>query len=314
MADVGVDTIGIAIPQNRSDFEGAVFRKASRTRLPGGGFVATGIGGLAWVEASLPKRSQGQNVEAIPVARVRDEVEALVEEARAFVECEPFVVKEVDREGVVRTFSAANPKVVRLDLVRDFQLVEPSLLATLLDGLASVPQGRRAKVQRFADGKSGRAETLRVGPGAWAATLYDKHSESGGLAAKGHLRAEFRLRARQLRSSRVTAAGGEIYSLDDLNHERGEVVRKMWWDLVGFGSWVGARNDIWGALATTGLSDRGKLFFVGWYTARRDGQDLQVSDKTERRFRQILKQLQLGSGEGRRVRLNYETGCEEVAA
>lgn len=311
---VRVDTVGIAIPENRRDFEDGVLRRGMRMRLPGGGFVATGVGGLAWVEASLPKRVNGQNVEPLGVDEVKSAIVALVAEAQALVPCESFEVKEVDRDGVVRSFSAENPKIVRLDLVRDFRLGEPSLLTSVLDGLAAVPQGGRAKVQRFADGKSGRAETLRVGPGAWAATLYDKHCESGGLADKGHLRAEFRLRARQLRSRRVAASGSEIYSLADLDEERGERIRRSWWDLVGFGSWVGASPNIWEALAGTGLSDRGKLFFVGWYMARRDGQDLVVSDKTERKFRQILKRLEIGSGGTRRVRLNYERGCEEFAA
>jgi len=309
-----VDTVGIAVPQSERDLEAGRLGRGERIRLPRGGFVSTGIGGMAWIEASLPKRLTGQNVAAVELERVPDAIAELVDEAQALVECENFEFSEVDTSGVVHRVSARNPKIVRLDLVRDFQLESPNNLTAVLDGLASVPQHGQSKVQRFADGKSGRAETLRVGPGAWAATLYDKHRESGGVAERGHLRAEFRLRARQLRSSRVAALESEIYTLEDLGEERCEKVRRCWWDLVGFGSWVGGSLSIWDSLAKIDLSDREKMFFVGWYVARRDGQHLEVADKTERKFRKILKRLEIGGIGQARVRLNYELGKEEVAA
>jgi len=311
---VQVDTVGVAVPQRQRDFESGMLGRGERMRLPGGGFVSTGIGGMAWIEASLPKRLSGQNITAVGLEQVPEAIAELVDEARSLVPCEDFEFAEVDLAGVVHRVSAENPKIVRLDLVRDFRLESPDNLTAVLDGLASVPQHGQSKVQRFADGKSGRAETLRVGPGAWAATLYDKHRESGGVAERGHLRAEFRLRARQLRSSRVAALESEIYTLEDLEEERCERVRRCWWDLVGFGSWVGGTASIWDSLATTDLSDREKMFFVGWYVARRDGQHLVVAEKTERKFRKILKCIDIGGIGQSRIRLNYELGKEEVAA
>jgi len=310
---VVVDTVGVAVPLLEASGSHLV-RPERRVRLPGGGFAATGVGDVLWVEGSLPKRRSGENVEGLPLADAADVVREMVDEAAAVVGVRLGSVREVDADGVVRVVSPANPKIVRLDLVRDFQLSDPKLLSVVLDGLASVPQNGQAKVRRYADGKSGHAETLRVGPGSWAATLYDKHVETGGLAEKGRVRAEFRLRSRQLRSSRARRLGATIEALEDLDEKRGEQLRRAWWDLVGFGSWVGHRRSVWDALGETSMSDRERIFFVGWYAARRDRQELAVSDKTERKFRGVLRALELGGSGSCRVRLNYESGSEEVAA
>ena len=188
-----VDTVGVAFPVCgmglRREFRSEI---APRTRfaLSSGGFLSVGVGEMAWVEASLPKRSRGENVSGVTIGEAKELIHEMVEEACLYVE--PEVSREISTEsGVTAVVSASNPRIVRLDLVRDFQLTDPSRLTDILNGLSNIPRDGRTKVRRFADGRTGRAETLRVGPSSWAATLYDKHVESGGLAEKGALRRQF---------------------------------------------------------------------------------------------------------------------------
>jgi hypothetical protein len=82
--------------------------------------------------------------------------------------------------------------------------------------------------------------------------------------------------------------------------------------MVGFGRWVGGVRDVWDVLAGASLSDREKVFFVGWYEARKAGRRLELCDKTERRYRRVLAELELARSGEERIRLNYELGHEEV--
>ncbi len=314
VSGVAVDTVGVAFPiEELACREVVASLPGRRLALAGGGFVAVGVGDSAWVEASLPKRVNGENVSAMPVAEMAGVVRDMVEEAcEVVVPGAPRTV--VGSDGVSREVSVENPRVVRLDLVRDFALVDEALLPVLLSGLALVPRGGAVKTRLFADGRSGRAETLRVGPGSWAATLYDKHRETGGLAPQGALRSEFRLRGRQLSSARAASLDAVVVALSDVDEAKGERLRRGWFELVGFGSWVGGRRDVWGALASSGLSDREKLSFVGWLSARQEGVGLAVCSKTDRKYRTVLAALELGDGASRRVRLNYDLGCEELAS
>ena len=256
---VGVDTVGVAFPSTGFRLPNV----AGRQSLPSGGFVATGVPGFAWVEASLPKRVSGQNIEALPVSEVQRVVGEMVVEACRFVAPDAPVrtLGEGDREIVT---SVEDPRIVRLDLVRDFRLRDPDSLTSILTGLADIPRRGRVKVRRFNDARSGRAETLRVGPGSWAATLYDKAAETKGLAPRGSLRAEFRLRGRQLLSQRMRSNLSSIATLSDVTESKAELARRFWFDQVHFGSWVGGRTDIWRGLRKIGLSDREMLYFVGW--------------------------------------------------
>lgn len=304
---VKVDTVGVAFPSE--GFRDVAMR--GRVSLPSGGFVATGLGGFAWVEASLPKRIRGENVEGLDVQEVAGAIEAMIDEACEVVVPSGPVMTTADGLGGVKV-SLEDPRIVRLDLVRDFQLRDPDVLTPLLSGLAEIPRSGRMKVRRFNDGRSGRAETLRVGPGAWAATLYDKCAETGGLAPRGYLRSEFRLRGRQLVSQPVRNSVGALVRVSDLTVERAEGVRRMWFDRVGFGSWVGGSPDLWATLRAFGLSDREMLYFVGWLEARRHGVMVRVSEPTDLRCRRILRSLQPGDGGRRRVRLDYDMGHELV--
>jgi len=317
VVELSVDTVGIAIPVSGRGLRAGVraeWGDRNRFKLPGGGFVGVGVGEMAWIEASLPNRARGENTAGLNLSEAREAIDDLLAEALYFVE--PAPPREMSTEtGVVRTISLKDPRVVRLDLVRDFHLDDPSRLTSILDGLAQVPRDGRIKVRRFADGRTGRAETLRVGPASWAATLYDKHVESGGLAKSGSLRAEFRLRSRQLSAMSTQEKFGALVTVSDLSEERCEGIRRSWFDKAKFGSWIGGHHTIWDALLQTELSDREKLFFVGWLQARNDCFTVDISSKTDRRYRRILASLPDLAGVGGEIqmRLNYETGCEEVA-
>lgn len=312
-----IDTVGVAIPVSgigvRDSFRNEMGFQ-NRFRLPKGGFVAVGIGEMAWIEASLPNRSRGENTAGVSLDEAKVLIQEMVEEALIFVK--PAGERVIETEsGVRRTVSLDDPRVVRLDLVRDFKLEEPRRLTAILDGLAGVPRDGRIKVRRFADGRTGCAETLRVGPASWAATLYDKHAESGGLADRGSLRAEFRLRSRQLSSVGTKTRHGAIVALSDCEEDRCENIRKEWFDKAKFGTWVGGRKSIWDLLRETELSDREKIFFVGWLHARNDSIVTSISSKTDRRYRRMLSQMPtiddyVGDVS---MRLNYELGCEEIA-
>jgi len=312
-----IDTVGVAIPVSgmgvRDSFRNELGFQ-NRFRLPNGGFVAVGVGEMAWIEASLPNRSRGENTSGVSLEEARVLIQEMVQEATIFVE--PAGPRNIETEfGLSRSVSFEDPRVVRLDLVRDFKLEEPRRLTSILDGLAGVPRDGRIKVRRFADGRTGCAETLRVGPASWAATLYDKHVESGGLADRGSLRAEFRLRSRQLASVGTQRRHGAIVSLSDCEEDRCESIRRAWFDKAKFGTWVGGRKSIWDQLRETELSDREKIFFVGWLHARNDSVVTGISSKTDRRYRKILAQMPAIDEYAGDVsmRLNYETGREEIA-
>lgn len=314
MASVGIDTVGVAFPIDERKSRDVVFAaNGRRLKLSGGGFVSVGVGESAWVEASLPKRAGGENVDGVSVGEAHRLIRELVSEACELVE--PAAVRSMSRPGGGTVeVSAENPRLVRMDLVRDFTLRDPSLQTVILNGLAEVPRGGGVSVRRFSDGRTGEAMTLRVGPGAWAATLYDKCAETGGLAPEGSLRCEFRLRGRQLGSVRAIASGGSMMVLGDVSEDRCDSLRRAWFEHVGFGSWVGSRDGFWQSLQHTDLTDRERMSFAGWYFARQAGVQLALSDKSERKYRGVLRELDSRSEVSGRVRLDYDLGSEVVAA
>lgn len=203
------DTVGIAVPIEAFDMVGATHtidgegteseRHRWSRQLPGGGFLATGFANKAWIEASIPKRvdPEGENIRSLPLVETIDGLAGLYAEAAEYLE-------------VDQAHRFEESKLVRVDLVRDFSDVED--LPLLLDGLGRVEQPGRSKVRRFADPARGQAESLRVGPRAWACSLYDKHAETGGKAPAGSLRFEARLHGDQL-SSRFARDNGGLFSV-----------------------------------------------------------------------------------------------------
>lgn len=255
------DTVGIAVPCDDFDRVGCSVTidgystdqekyRYSR-KLAGGGFVATGIGNAAWLEASLPKRVSDDDDNSVALG-LDDALGALYDmydEAREWCDYSPGHLFE-------------ESKLVRLDLVRDFHDVEHQ--TELLDGLASIDQPGRAKVRRFADPSANRAETLRVGPRAWGCTLYDKHVETGGKAPEGQVRFEARLHRPQLTSVFARTHGGCFMVVGDLVRCRldGEgdggdslaIAQRAWFERVGFDRAVSSKRGLYDAVRGAGLS------------------------------------------------------------
>jgi len=318
------DTVGVAVPVRDFDRLGcevsisnygsdqAQYRYSRR--LAGGGFVSTGVGHVAWIEASLPKRADPEqsNVVALPVGQALDVLRDLVDEASGFLDVERGHLFEESR-------------LVRLDLVRDFQGVTRQ--TELLDGLATVKQDGRSKVRRFADPTANRAETLRIGPRAWGCTLYDKHTETGGKAPVGHVRFEARLHRDQMVSVFARKNGGHLRCVGDLvrvglegDNDGGRslrVLQRAWFDRVNFGAAVPASSTLADALAGAGLTPAVAAGLWAYLTL--PGWRVNCSAPTERRYRRLAQSLgftpvldALDSSRGELVRLDYATGRQVV--
>jgi len=231
---VEVDTFAIAFPVVDVDTTGATVTTqgygtpntivSGKRPLEGGGFLAWGRGGMAWAEASLPKRFDGQNVSALRWEEALDAGEALYREAAAWC--------ELDRAREGHKFERS--KVVRIDLVRDFEGVAD--VSWLLDGLAGVRQKGRVGTKRFSDRERGGSATLSAGNAAWLCTLYDKFAESLGAdgSEPGHLRFEARCRQRLLQSAGAVMAGGKVERVGDLSEVKAAGMRRQQYRRVGF--------------------------------------------------------------------------------
>jgi len=326
-----VDTVGIAVPITDFDQMGCEvqisgYQTATMTyrynrRLTGGGFIGTGVGATAWLEASLPKRvdPEGDNSTALELDPAVEALHGLYIEARQFIDVDPRHVFE-------------ESKIVRLDLVRDFQGVDRQ--TELLDGLAAISQPGRAKVRRFADPSANRAETLRVGPKAWGCTLYDKHTETGGKAAPGHLRFEARLHRDQLTSVFARHNGGIVNTIEDLyrlgrdfDGDNGTSLAQAqyaWFRRVGFHQTIAAPHQLVKEIARLELSAARAaslwafLTLPGWAAA--------CSRNTRAKYRQLAEQLDVcprfdahdqptlvDASKGATMELDYQRGTLRAA-
>lgn len=327
----GVDTLGIAVPITDFDKTGCSvqidrYQQAGESfrysrKLKGGGFVGTGVGATAWLEASLPKRlsPEGDNSTAVDLDTAIDAMWGMLVEAQEFIEVDPAHVFDESR-------------IVRLDLVRDFQGVDRQ--TEVLDGLAAITQPGRAKVRRFADPSANRAETLRVGPRAWGCTLYDKHQETGGRAAPGHLRFEARLHRDQLTSVFARHNGGIVNTIEDLyrmgrdfDGDNGTALAQTqfaWFRRVGFHQEIPATHQLVNEIrrleltAARAASLWAFLTLPGWAAA--------CSRNTRAKYRQMAEQLDmcprfdafdrpvlLDASKGKSLRLDYISGTQIAA-
>ncbi len=278
-----------------------------RQALPSGGFVSLGVAGKAWVEASLPKRSGDDNIEALPVVEALDVMRAACEEANSF--CTP----DIRRKG--HRFEEA--KVIRLDPVRDFDGVRhPGLL---LDGLAGIPRGPREKVRRWSDSERNQAESLRVGPKAWGALLYDKHRETQGKAPEGRVRFEARLHTPQLTSAWARDQGGIIRVVADVNEEKVRAIRLGAFERVGYEREVSAMSTVSDAVfSCEDVSERERALLWAYLTA--PGFAAGLHRNTERKYRRIAEVLGVTPGEALEdahkytARLDFDSGTEVLSA
>ncbi len=310
-----IDTMGVAYPVEAGfETEGSTAKVFGfgttgeswryKQNLPGGGFVALGMGGKAWVEASLPKRAGDDNVEALPVGEALEVMRAACEEAGEF--CTP------DRRRDGYRFEEA--KVIRLDPVRDFDGVRHP--GALMDGLAGVPRGPREKVRRWSDSERNQAESLRVGPKAWGALLYDKHRETDGRAPQGRLRYEARLHGDQLTGAWARELGAIMRCVADVTEDKVRAIRLGAFERVGFEREVSAMTTMSDAVfSCEELSVREQAALWAYLTAPGFGSTLHRN--TERKYRRMAKLLRVtpGAPEGAHeytVRLDFDSGTEAL--
>jgi hypothetical protein len=310
-----IDTLGFSFPVEPGfERRGAVAQVVGlstpgeawtyRHRLAGGGVIGLGIAGKGWVEASMPKRATNgvSNVEGLPVAS------ALEVAREAWGEAQAFCTARCRFE---------DSRVVRLDAIRDFGGV--AQLSSLLDGLANLPRGGRDEVRRYQDGERGRAETLRVGPRAWGATLYDKAAESPGLAPSGSLRFEARLHSDQLSSAAVKKLGvGLIRHLADVRTENVAAIGHAWFGRALFDREVvgmGRCADL--VFTAPGVSERERAGLWAYLTAPAFASRL--SRPTRYKYHKLAATLgvapsaALAEATGEcpvRVRLDWDAGSE----
>lgn len=315
-----IDTVGISFPVDDFNVDGCTATiqglntpdEAVRynRKLPGGGFLATGIAGKGWVEASLPKRQDPDdpsNNDAVQLGEAVELLNGLYREALNYCDL-----------SAGHVFEDSN--IVRLDLVRDFHDVDRQ--TELLDGLGSIDQPGRLKTRRFADPSANRAETLRVGPKAWGCTLYDKFVESNGTAPEGQLRFEARLHRDQLRSAFAKDHGGHFSTVADLGRGSGssdiaEVywfggsavnrrrsidrsgdagsalarAQRAWFDRVGFDREVSATNELQRTLRASDLSASQQAALWAYLTL--PGWAADASPNTRAKYRRTADELGL---------------------
>jgi hypothetical protein len=311
-----IDTLGFAVPAQ--DFErtgceespvrvsgvskGAGLEDARFLRkLPGGGFMAAGIGGKVWVEASLPKRHE--RWEAMPVPEALEAARELYAEARQYFE-------PIKGDRYRETFDTA--KVVRLDGVRELGGVLDQ--AALLSGLALVKRDRRHRVKRHLDPELNQAQTLKVGPKAWEAYLYDKNAETAGKAPEGLMRFEVRGRSDLLSSVWAERNVGLMRTISEVTPEKVARMTRAAFERVKFDQEVSAMGEVAAAIMRhPDLSERERVTCVGYASLVGLGHTVPLAANTALKYRRVLEDLgltpaRLGDSESFTVRLDFEQG------
>lgn len=285
------DTVGIAAPIDSFNPVGmthtinaygtlAESHRWSR-KLEGGGFLSTGIGNAVWIEASLPKRVDPEGGNITPLD-LEGTVKALGD----------LYLEATEHVAIAPGHHFEESKVIRLDMVRDFTDVHD--LSIILNGLARVDQPGRSKVRRFADPARGQAETLRVGPKAWGATLYDKHQETANeptRAPEGSLRFEARLHQPQLRSKFATEHGGNVLVVEDLYDRERQLggLQRAWFERAGFDRQIAPRDTIGEAIRHLEVSPNIKGSLWAYLTLPGYGNDLHRH--TLRKYRSLAADI-----------------------
>lgn len=295
---VGIDTIRVVvITLGTRDTAGSVpWVRGRGLRLPGGGF-AFPFGIDLFVEASLPKRQTGTNLNPLDVADLLDAVDDLLKEVHHYFDIS------------IGPKAVRLARVNRLDLVRDFQGVQSP--TSVMDYLATAPRSKTLRTARYG-ASSGRTTSLVVGPRkAWHGMLYDKQVESGGLAPAGHLRFEVLLRSDRLEQNWAVKNGGKVKVVGDITETKAEGLARAAFCAVGFDTAFSNEQDlvtgVWKAPEL--CSDRERAMLCGLLLAESRGQVVDVDRKTRRRYLDVALAnglaLPVASVAGR---LDWDTG------
>jgi len=295
---VGLDTVGftfpvsefslegarVTIPNYSGDIEPADLSPKVSHRLPSGGFVSFGVGGVAWCEASLPKFATGDNVNALEVSHALSVLAEVHKEALEF--CTPTVGTTPDGAQVDGS-RFLDSSIKRLDVVRDFQCHS---IRALFDALQPLHRRKGLIVRRFLDPEACGAETLRVGTkSSWSCVLYDKHAETGGLASRGHLRFETRLRSAFLTGKTATALAPPLVALEDLTPSTLAALAYDRFTAANFGAVVNDADGFLERLEALGVSDADYTGLIGYLSCVRNGYPVRMSENTLRKYRRLAR-------------------------
>jgi hypothetical protein len=299
-----LDTVGVSFPVSDYDCTGGVVQIANygvegvhehrtvRHALPSGGFVAFGRGPHGWLEASLPKARYGDNVDGVSPDEAIDILIDLSYELDQFCTRTTFT----DSDGALVTPDPHSWWVKRLDVVRDFRGVP---VRPVLDALERTPRfGRKVLIRRYADPEAGGAETLRVGTrSSWSCVLYDKHAETGGIAAPGHLRFEARLRSKFLTGNHASTLASPIVSVEDISAGTIAALGVDRFAAAGFSARMTGEAEFRRRLDALELSPNDYMTLLGYLSAVANGYPIRMSRNTVAKYRKIARSLGVVPGD-----------------
>jgi hypothetical protein len=201
-------------------------------------------------------------------------------------------------------------RVKRVDVARDFEgVVAP---ASLIRALAPVHRPHSRLNLVHADRGGHGAETLMVGSGAGVVRLYDKHVQSGGVAAAGTVRWEAECREWARSAGLRTVADLEASKVSELARDRWE------WSKVGVE--VGCMSAVVDKVRQeSGLSVREQTMFLGFLVDQAHGGAYMPGKKALVKWRKVQRDLGIAVGElgsvgdqaaGFLRRLDWESGRE----
>ena len=239
MNGIGIDTVGLRVegvgmpnvaPTARARGLGTADQEiVARWSLSlANGAGVTVMDRAAFLVASLPKVLHGSNVVAVTTTEAMTAVERLHDEVRQLVQVED------------DAFDPRRLEVYRLDTVRDFTgVTNPSAHLLALGGMR---QSSKFTVQTARNGTC-QLQTLTVRHNGYAGTLYDKNTESSGLAPPGSLRFELRLKKDRLSSNWARDNGGHVLVLADLTDEKVRTLNEAGFNELNFGAAVIGKPD-----------------------------------------------------------------------
>ena len=242
------------------------------------------------------------------------------------VELVPIIARALEAAGEVLEVATevGDMRVKRLDVARDFEDVEAP--GFYVRGLLQVKRKWARYASVYNDPVRGCAETLRVGSGSGMVRLYDKHQESPGKAAPGHLRWEAECR------SGWTDRYGNIRTVQDLTTTNIGQLASDRWEWSSMGVEVAATDRVIEKILRAGhrddcpkgcqehLSAAEQRGFYGYMVFTARGWETPTSSSTQAKYAKIARELSVSlsaeelrssvSSEGFTGRLDWDSGRE----
>lgn len=253
-----------------------------RRVMPSGASLMHGVGSVAKVEASLPKRLG--EWQPLGIDEAWGVMHELWLEASEYVTLKPG-----------QTLDSA--RLSRVDCTRDVSGVLD--IGQALDAFASRPLDQRWKKRRYADAEANSAQTYRVGPKAWSHVAYDKEAETAGRAPGGTLRLETRVTRDLMGSQEVIDAGAAMHRVQDLEAHRVDALSRLVIRRTGMDQKVAAMDQLAkSVMAHPLLSARERQACLGYAVQVSLGMRPEGDPKTVRKYRRVLEDLGVTPGPG----------------